>query len=483
MPRISEHILGQWGAGVDTAGNLEIGGAGLIELAGRFGTPLHVVNYERLLLHAASFASQFQSRYPGKSEVYFAAKSDPVAGILQAVVTAGLGIEVFTPFELRLARLAGCSASRIIVNGPAKTCHFLNECIDAEVHLIVADSLREIEQITELARKRGKSVDILLRANVDYVPRGMSTGSATASRGSAFGMTREELMKGAHLCSTSCEVRFRGLHMHIGSGIRHATAYRDACRILCRIALELHDGAGVTIDYLDIGGGFGTPMVREFSNLEFLLYHGFHRAPTPPPPEEVPEFGMFAEMIAEPVTRAFADRGLPLPTLVLEPGRCLVSSNQTLLLRVLGVKRKSGHRNYVVTDGGQMPVNFPTFYEYHAVLCCREPFRAPAPAVDVIGPGCHSADYVLRNAALPLVEEGDVLAVMDSGAYFLSFEGNFGFPRPAVVAVRKGTASLLRRAETYEDMLSREQIATVDESQLQSNDSRRNGDFAPAAHR
>jgi diaminopimelate decarboxylase len=147
-----------------------------------------------------------------------------------------------------------------------------------------------------------------------------------------------------------------------------------------------------------------------------------------------------------------------LPTLVLEPGRCLVSSNQTLLLRVLAVRRKSGHRDYIVTDGGQMPVNFPTFYEYHAVLCCREPFRLPAPAVDIIGPGCHSADYVLRNATLPPVVEGDVLAVMDSGAYFISFEGNFGFPRPAVIAVKDGTASIMRRAETHDDMLSREQV-------------------------
>src|SRR5580658_5159573 len=152
MPRISEQTLVQWGAGLDASGNLELAGASAIELAGRFGTPLHVVNYDRLSQHAASFASQFQSRYPGKTETYFAAKSNPVAGILQAFTIAGLGVEVFTPFELRLARLAGCPASRIIVNGPAKTRHFLGECIDAGVHLIVADSVREVEQIVDLAR-------------------------------------------------------------------------------------------------------------------------------------------------------------------------------------------------------------------------------------------------------------------------------------------------------------------------------------------
>ncbi|MDX2181731.1 MAG: hypothetical protein SFV18_19205 [Bryobacteraceae bacterium] len=457
MPRLTERALAQWGGGLDATGNLAIGGASAIELAGSFGTPLHVVNYERLVLHAASFVSQFRSRYPGKVEVYFAAKSNPVAGILEAVMTAGLGIEVFTPFELRLARLAGCPASGIVVNGPAKTREFLNECVAAGVHLIVADSPREVELIVEAARERGASTGILLRANVDYVPRGINRGSATASRRSVFGMPPEDLRKAARICATESHVSIRGLHMHIGSGIRHAAAYREACLVLCRMALELRDKAGVEIDYLDIGGGFGTPMVREFSDLEFLLYHGFDRAPTPPMPDEIPAFDVFAEMISEPVARAFGDRGLPLPALVLEPGRCLVSSNQHLLLRVLAIKRKSGHRDYVVTDGGQMPVNFPTFYEYHAVLCCRDPFRACAPPVDIVGPGCHSADYVLRNAALPPVEEGDVLAVMDSGAYFLSFEGNFGFRRSAVAAVRNGSVSLLRRRESYEDMLSREQ--------------------------
>jgi diaminopimelate decarboxylase len=270
-------------------------------------------------------------------------------------------------------------------------------------------------------------------------------------------MPPDELLQAARLCVTHPFVRFRGLHMHIGSAIRRAADYREACRRLCGIALRLHDETGVMPDHLDIGVGFGTPMVQEFSSLEFLLYHGLNRPPAPPAPEDISSFGQFAEAIAEPITQAFEAKGLALPVLALEPGRCLVSSNQILLLRVLAVKHKPGRRDYLLTDGGQMPVNFPTFYEYHAILCCRQPFRALAPAVDIVGSGCHSADFVRRNIELPPVEEGDILAVMDSGAYFLSFEGNFSFPRSAVVAVKDGTPFLLRRAETPEDMLSREQ--------------------------
>jgi diaminopimelate decarboxylase len=104
-----------------------------------------------------------------------------------------------------------------------------------------------------------------------------------------------------------------------------------------------------------------------------------------------------------------------------------------------------------------MTINFPTFYEYHFVLSCRQPFRDPVAPVDVIGSGCYSADFVCRNLPLPPMQVGDLLAVMDAGAYFLSFEGNFSVPRAAVIAVRDGRATVYRRAESCDDMLRREQ--------------------------
>jgi diaminopimelate decarboxylase len=352
MARITEETLQQWGVNLNSSGELTVDGVSAIELAERFGTPLHVVNYDRLQSRALSFTQDFRSYYRGKVEVYFAAKCNAVAGILSAFASVGLGVEVFTPFELRLAKMAGYSGPRIIVNGPAKTSQFLNECLDAEVHFIVADSIHEVQRIAGLASERGTFVDVLLRANIGYVPRGMNPGSATASHGSVFGMPPDELLQAARLCVTHPLVRLRGLHMHIGSAIRHAADYREACRRLCSIALRLHDEAGVALDYLDIGGGFGTPMVQEFSSLEFLLYHGLNRAPAPPAPEDISSFGQFAEAVAEPITQAFEAKGLALPVLALEPGRCLVSSNQILLLRVLAVKHKSGRRDYLLTDGG-----------------------------------------------------------------------------------------------------------------------------------
>jgi diaminopimelate decarboxylase len=450
--------LAVWGAHLDADGNLAVDGVSSLALADRFGTPLHVVNAGRFADGARAFVQAFASRYPGAVEVYLAAKTNAVRGVLELARGSGLGVEIFSPFELRLALGAGFRGDRIIVNGPAKTAAFLRECIDAEVKLIVVDSLDELEDLAEAASDAGRAVQVLLRVNVDYVPRGMNPGTATGSRRSVFGMDwrGEEILQAARMCATGLYLEFRGLHMHIGSGIRHADDYARACDRLCETAALVERTAKMPIEYLDVGGGFGSPTVREFSTLEFLRYHALHQLPRPPRTQGAGTFAAFADAIAGAIARGCRRHGLQLPVLVLEPGRCLSGPSQMLLLRVVRTKARRGLRPWIVTDGGQMTVNFPTFYEYHAMFCCRQPFRPPAPPVDVIGSGCHAADVVSRDRRLPEMLEGDVLAIMDAGAYFLSFEGNFGFPRAAIVAVAEGAPLLLRRRETCDDMLARD---------------------------
>jgi diaminopimelate decarboxylase len=299
---------------------------------------------------------------------------------------------------------------------------------------------------------------VLLRVNIDYVPRGMNPGTATGSRRSVFGMDwqGEELIAAVNTCLRDVQLQFLGLHMHVGSGIRQAVDYARACARLCETAERVARLTSASIDYLDVGGGFGSPMVSEYSTLAFLGYHAAHRLPRSPSRASAASFDDFARAISTSIVQNCNRLGLPLPTLVLEPGRCLTGPNQLLLLRVLRTKSRQKLRPWIITDGGQMTVNFPTFYEYHAMFRCRQPFEAAGGAVDIIGPGCHAADVVSRDRRLPPLGAGDVLAIMDAGAYFLSFEGNFGFPRAAVVGIEGGRVALLRRRERYEDMLARE---------------------------
>jgi diaminopimelate decarboxylase len=450
-----------WRIETDAAGDLLLAGTRAADLADRFGTPLHVVDVDGLRENARAFTSAFARRYQGLVEPFFAVKCNSVGGVLHALKHEGFGAEVFTLYELRLAQAAGYMGHGIIVNGPGKTDEFLSACVDAGVRLIVLDRAAEADQLSRIARDRHAHVDVLVRVNVDYVPAGMNPGTATGSRKSVFGIDAEgdELVDVVRRCREGRRLHFRGLHMHIGSGILRAVDYARACARLCAAAARVARTVDVPIEILDVGGGYGTPMVREFSTIEFLLYHGLEHLSPGPTGHGVASFDDFAEAVCGAIATGCATHNLPLPALWLEPGRCLTSPHQTLLIRVLAIKQRSRQRPHVITDGGQMTVNFPTFYEHHAMVCCRNPHRPPARRVDVVGPGCHSADFVCRNRALPEVVEGDLLAIMDAGAYFLSFEGNFGFPRAAVVGIEHGLPSVLRRRETCDDMLSRESVA------------------------
>jgi diaminopimelate decarboxylase len=145
-----------------------------------------------------------------------------------------------------------------------------------------------------------------------------------------------------------------------------------------------------------------------------------------------------------------------LPELLFEPGRCIASAAQFLLLTVHRIKERPGVGRWLIADGGLSTVTLPTFYEYHEVLLCNDVFRPRASRATIIGPACFAGDVIYRNKRMPDVHPGEVIAVMDSGAYFTAMESSFGFPHPAIVAVNGATCKLVRTRETFSEMVSRD---------------------------
>jgi diaminopimelate decarboxylase len=190
--------------------------------------------------------------------------------------------------------------------------------------------------------------------------------------------------------------------------------------------------------------------------MEFLVYQATGRLPNAPDPSRFPPVSRFAEVIAEEIVRGCRRSGWPLPKIVVEPGRAVVSGAGLLLVTVGSIKTRAGVIPWAITDGGAGTVAFPLFYEYHEVLHCRAPLSPRTRRYSLVGPVCHSADWIYRNKRMPELAPGDVLAVCDAGAYFLPQESNFGFPRPPVVAVADGRARLLRRRETFDDLVLRD---------------------------
>ena len=444
-----------WGLGVSAQGELMVGNHGVVALTEKFGTPLHIVNEERLIRTASRFKATIAAAYPGKVSVHYAMKCNSVPAIAQAIRSAGLNVEVMTEFELELALWLGWKPEQVIVNGPCKTNTFLRKCVDTRVRFVIVDSVEELLDLDSVGQERGGPIDILLRVNPDYVPWRMNRGTATGSRvGCAFGLDLKggEVDKALDLLSQLKNVHLHGFHFHIGTGIPDADDFAGAIHTLAPI-VESAGRRGFHVRVLDCGGGLASGTTRELTTRELLFYQAFDRLPVMKNPEGA-SFDTYAKSVSSALNRLFPpDR---LPELILEPGRCIASSNQFLVLTVHRIKNRLGARKWLVTDGGLSTVTMPTFYEYHEVILCNDVHRRRSGNATIIGPACFAGDVVYRNKPMPDIRPGEVIAIMDSGAYFSSLESSFGFPRPAIVAVNGAGCRIIRSRETFNEMTERD---------------------------
>lgn len=444
-----------WGLTVAENGVLLGGACSTVDLAHTYGTPLHVVNEHRLEATASNFLREVQSEYRGKTSVHYAFKCNSVPAIVEVIRRAGLKAEVMTEFELQLALHLGFRGEEIIVNGPCKTDSFLRSCLLGGTRLVVIDSLPELHDLAAIARSFEADVDILLRVNPDYVPRGMNRGSATGSRkGCAFGFDLKggEVDAALNFLREASQLHFQGYHLHIGTGIRDPKDYSRALRCL-PVLIDLAKSKGFGVKILDVGGGFASNTSRELTSLEMLGYQAFGFLQQglgvgDTTPRD------FAREIAQTIEGYVS--GGQLPELIFEPGRSIVSSNVFLLLTVHRVKERPGVGKWLITDGGLGTVTLPTFYEYHEVFLCNDVRRPRTEKVTIIGPACFAGDVVYRNKLMPRVRAGDVIAIMDSGAYFTALESSFGFPRPAIIAVDGTAHRIVRSREEFDEMSQRD---------------------------
>ena len=450
-----------WGLQAARSGELMISNYSLLELARTHGTPLHVVHAARLQETAREFQEKARAAYSGKVSVHYAMKCNSVPGVVELIHSAGLNVEVTTGYELQLAQHIGFTPEQLIVNGPGKSIGFLRSCLQANVRLIVVDSLEELDMLESVATSEGKTTGILFRINPGYVPKGMNKGTATASRkGSAFGFDLKggEVSEAFSLLPSRPRLRFYGFHMHIGTGIRTPEAYRGALECL-PLLRDLSRSAGFGTQILDLGGGIGSRTTRGMTTWEMALYEAAGILPRQKARHNMTALESFFKGISESVCETF--RNEALPELIFEPGRSITSQNQFLLLTVQGVKQRPGIGTWVTTDGGLSTVCMPTYYECHELLLCNDVYRPVAGKVTLNGPACFAGDIIYKNMPMPLLQSGEILALMDSGAYFTALESSFGFPRPAIISVDGRSVQLIRARESFEDMISRDHFNDV----------------------
>jgi diaminopimelate decarboxylase len=424
-------------ATVNERGHLEVGGCDMVDLAGEFGTPLYVFDEADLRERCRELQGEFRSRWP-ETTVIYAAKAYIGKALARLLNEEGLGLDIVSSGELAIAKAAGFPAGRAYFHGNNKLPSELGDAAAAGIGRVVVDNMTDIRLLSDAAARANRRQAVLLRVTPDvdaHTHAKITTGVLDSKFGLpvAFGLA-EEAVKAIQ---ASPSLDLLGIHCHIGSQIFEVEPYYAAIEVALEFAAAMVSKHRLEFREFSPGGGIGLQYVRNEA----------------PPPVSV-----YAEALTSAARDGCARFGLPLPRLVVEPGRALVGRAGIALYTVGSRKELPEVRTYVAVDGGMADNIRPAMYgsKYEA-LSAERPSASEEEVVTIVGKYCESGDYLIKDARLPRLREGEVLAVPASGAYCLAMASNYNAAlRPPVVFVRDGKARLVRRRETVADLLTTE---------------------------
>ncbi len=338
----------------------------------------------------------------------------------------GWGVDIVSGGELFRALKAGIDPKKIVYAGVGKTTKELKEAIDAGILFINVESVEELEAIDKIGKQKKKEVSVALRINPEVEP-GTHHHIATGKKGTKFGLSftqaKEILLKSGNFKN----IKIEGLHMHIGSQIISLKPYEEAVQKMVEFVEELKK-ENISIQWLNIGGGMG------------IIY----KEEIPPSPNQ----------LAKTILPLVEKTGCKL---IIEPGRFIVGNAGILVTKVLYIKKRED-KNFIIVDAGMDNLIRVALYEaYHEIL--PEEQREENIVADVVGPVCESTDFFAKNRELPLFKQGDYLVIMSTGAYSFSMSSNYNSRlRPAEILIDNSKCFLIRRRESYLDLIQGESI-------------------------
>ncbi|MDR1088479.1 MAG: diaminopimelate decarboxylase [Coriobacteriales bacterium] len=421
-------------------GHLYVGGVDMVELAREQGTALYVMDVAQIRQQLRAYREALGAA----NQVVYAGKAFLNKAMVKLLIAEGSWLDVSSGGELAIALAAGFDPGHIVMHGNNKTEAELTEAIQAGVGLIVADCFEELDRISRITTERGSTQSILLRVKPGVVADthafirtgaedskfgfGLSGGEGGSGGAARMAVENALALPGIHLA---------GLHAHIGSQIFALASFAETIAVLADFMGALRTSSGFTPEILDLGGGLG------------IAYQAADE------PATIRDLG---SLLTTHLASCCGELGLPLPRLMVEPGRSVVATAGLTLYTVGVIKKLKGLRCYVAIDGGMTDNIRTALYDarYEATLANR----AAAPrdtVVTLAGKHCESGDVVALDASLQSPEIGDIVAVFGTGAYNASMSSNYNAQvRPGVVFVEDGEARLVQRRETYADLTARD---------------------------
>jgi diaminopimelate decarboxylase len=408
----------------------------LSELADRYGTPLFVYSRATLLHHLKQIQTAFAEANP---ILCFSIKTNGNIHIARLMAEHGSGFDVTSGGELYRALKAGGDPRKIVFAGVGKTDAEMRYALESNILFFDVESEQELHTLDDVAKSMGKTAWAALRVNPDLPPK-THVKTDTSVKGVKFGLDIDTVLEVAQGVAGHPNLNVVGLHMHLGSPILSAEPYRQGAEKGVRLIAELRK-QGHAIRYLNMGGGFGIHYRKQ---------------------EALPAQA-FAEVILPAVRQTKCQ-------LVLEPGRFIVGNAGLLLSRVIFTK-ESGGKHYIIQDAAMNDLIRPTLYDsFHRIWPVHPAAELPAPPEDyeaaiphtfpqsVVGPVCESGDFLAKDRHLPRMQRGDLLATFSAGAYGMAMSSNYNSRcRAAEVLVTGRTHRLIRRRETYADLVAAEE--------------------------
>ncbi|MBC7131209.1 diaminopimelate decarboxylase [Candidatus Bathyarchaeota archaeon] len=413
-------------------GQLYVDGVPTLKLAKEFGTPLYVISEKRIRQNYKRLFEAFSKNYD-KVKILYSAKANTNISILKILKSEDSWIDVVSPGEIYLALEAGFMPSQILYTGTSVSNEEIKYALEKGV-IINIDSASQLRRLLKTAVPPLLSV----RINTE-VGAGHHEYTVTASKASKFGVDEKTALK-IYKEAKDAGVKNFGIHMHIGSGIMDATPFIKSAERLLEVAAKAHKQLGIAFKFIDLGGGIGVPYKPEEKEVNI---------------EE------FAAKVTSFFKRKVEEHALGQPELWLEPGRYIVADACILLTKVNTIK-ETPYKKFAGIDAGFNTLIRPVMYgSYHHIIVANKLNEKPTEKYDIAGPLCESGDILAKDRLLPILSEGDTLAILNAGAYGYSMSSNYNSrPRPAEVLVMNGHYELIRERETFQDLIRNQRVAS-----------------------
>lgn len=419
-----------------TGGRLIFAGADTVALAEKYGTPLYLMDEEKIRANCRAYRTALDACVcPGSSAIY-ASKACSFAGIYKIIAEEGLGADVVSAGEIYTAKKAGFPMERAYFQGNNKTDADIRFAIDAGVGYFVCDNFEEIDALDRIAEEAGIKQKILIRVTPGIDPHTYAA-VATGKVDSKFGIAVEtgQALEAARLAVSKKNLVFEGIHCHVGSMVFDSDVFIRAADVMLGLMAEIKNKLGHGLKILDLGGGYGVG-----------YYDGQGKIDIPANIRAV------AEHVGEVAKRL----GIETPSLRLEPGRSIVADAGITLYTVGSVKKITGYKNYVSIDGGMTDnPRYALYQSKYTVVTANKIDAKDTITADLVGRCCESGDIVQPEVSFPAdIARGDTVAVLTTGAYNYSMASNYNrIPRPPIVMISNGADRLAVKRESLDDLI------------------------------